>query len=175
MNPWVNACLWLYRRLARAFPHHVVSPEYFSTLGVRPAAGRFFQTDLDKLGAAPVVVVSDRFWRTRLNADPPAVGRTLRIALAYAISLWSTRLAGSLMLLLITGYVVAGMQKSTEQVLRSVVRQRVGADEAMGRRIREGKLNYRVVGVARDVKSGFLIAKPAPTIFLPPASTLREQ
>jgi predicted permease len=58
---------------------HFVSPEYFSTLGVRPALGRFFDPASDPPGGEPVVVVSERFWRIRLNADPHAPGRTLRI------------------------------------------------------------------------------------------------
>jgi predicted permease len=48
-------------------------------LGVAPAAGRVFSPETEKAGMAPVVVVSDRFWRTHLNADPQAVGRTLRL------------------------------------------------------------------------------------------------
>lgn len=58
---------------------HIVSPEYFATLGVAPVAGRLFQPDLEMPGSAPVVVVSERFWRTRLDADPNAVGRPLRV------------------------------------------------------------------------------------------------
>jgi predicted permease len=58
---------------------HLVSPEYFTTLGVTPAAGRGFGPETEKPGMAPVVVVSDRFWRTHLGADPHAVGRTLRL------------------------------------------------------------------------------------------------
>jgi macrolide transport system ATP-binding/permease protein len=58
---------------------HLVSPEYFATLGVTPLLGRFFDSAADPPGAAPTVVVSDRFWRIRLNADPRAAGRTLRI------------------------------------------------------------------------------------------------
>ena len=58
---------------------HLVSPEYFTTLGVTPAAGRVFGPETEKPGMAPVVVVSDRFWRTHLGADPHAVGRTLRL------------------------------------------------------------------------------------------------
>jgi hypothetical protein len=58
---------------------HLVSPEYFTTLGVAPAAGRVFGPDTEKPGTAPVVVVSERFWRTRLGADPHAVGRSLRL------------------------------------------------------------------------------------------------
>jgi predicted permease len=58
---------------------HLVSPEYFTTLGVEPAAGRVFGPDTEKPGMAPVVVVSDRFWRAHLGADPHAVGRRLRL------------------------------------------------------------------------------------------------
>lgn len=64
---------------AARFYGHLVSPEYFSTLGVAPAAGRFFSPETEKTGMPPVVVVSDRFWRRQLGADPDAVGRTLRL------------------------------------------------------------------------------------------------
>ena len=64
---------------AERFYGHMVSPEYFSALGVTPAAGRFFSPETEKPGMPPVVVVSDRFWRTRLAADPYAVGRRLRL------------------------------------------------------------------------------------------------
>ena len=64
---------------ARRVFGHIVSPEYFATLGVAPVAGRLFQPDLEIPGSAPVVVVSERFWRTRLDADPNAVGRSLRV------------------------------------------------------------------------------------------------
>lgn len=57
----------------------LVSPEYFSVLGLQPLLGRFFRTDSERPGTAPVVVVSERFWRSHLNADPQAVGRTLRV------------------------------------------------------------------------------------------------
>ena len=58
---------------------HLVSPDYFSVLGIQPQAGRVFSPDVDKPGAAPVVVISDRFWRNRLRSAPDAVGRTLRL------------------------------------------------------------------------------------------------
>jgi predicted permease len=64
---------------AERFYGHLVSPEYFSVLGVTPAAGRLFSPNTEKRGMPPVVVVSDRFWRTRLGADPHAVGRRLRL------------------------------------------------------------------------------------------------
>ena len=55
----------------------LVSPDYFSVLGVEPQLGRLFSPDHDKSGDAPVVVISDRFWRSRLNSSPEAVGQTL--------------------------------------------------------------------------------------------------
>jgi predicted permease len=58
---------------------HLVSVDYFSTLGVTPRAGRFFDPQSERPGSEPVVIISERFWRTRLNADPQAVGRTLRV------------------------------------------------------------------------------------------------
>jgi predicted permease len=64
---------------AERFSGHIVSPEYFSTLGVTPAAGRFFSPETEKSGMAPVVVVTDRFWRSYLNSDPRAVGREVRL------------------------------------------------------------------------------------------------
>ncbi len=58
---------------------HLVSPEYFSVLGVGAQRGRVLSAGVDKPGDAPVVVISDRFWRNRLNSAPDAVGRTLRL------------------------------------------------------------------------------------------------
>jgi predicted permease len=57
----------------------LVSPDYFSVLGVLPQRGRVLSAGLDRSGDAPAVVISDRFWRNRLNSSPDAVGQTLRI------------------------------------------------------------------------------------------------
>jgi len=57
----------------------LVSPDYFSVLGVEPQLGRLLSPNFDKPGNAPVVVISDRFWRSRLNSSPDAVGQTLRL------------------------------------------------------------------------------------------------
>jgi predicted permease len=55
-----------------------VSHEFFTTLGVRPALGRPF-TEADMANDAGVVIVTDGFWRQRLNSDPNVVGRDLRV------------------------------------------------------------------------------------------------
>ena len=57
----------------------LVSADYFSVLGVQPQRGRMLSPGLDKPGDAPVVVISDRFWRNRLNSSSDAVGQTLRL------------------------------------------------------------------------------------------------
>ncbi len=57
----------------------LVSPDYFSVLGVPPQRGRVLSVTDDKPGDAPVVVISDRFWRNRLNSSPNAVGQVLHL------------------------------------------------------------------------------------------------
>ena len=52
---------------------------YFATFGVQPIAGRVFTADEDRPGQAPVVVISERFWRTRLHADPSIIGKPIRV------------------------------------------------------------------------------------------------
>jgi putative ABC transport system permease protein len=56
-----------------------VSVNLFSMLGVRPAAGRLFSPADAGPGGERVVAVGDAFWRTRLAADPLAVGREIDI------------------------------------------------------------------------------------------------
>jgi predicted permease len=56
----------------------VVSGNYFDVLGVTPALGRTFAPDEDReAGAHPVVVLSHRFWLSRLGGDPGALGRSV--------------------------------------------------------------------------------------------------
>ncbi|MGH7616512.1 MAG: ABC transporter permease, partial [Gemmatimonadaceae bacterium] len=56
------------------------SANYFSVLGVRLARGRTYTTDEnDVANAAPVAVVSDAFWKNRLDADPSVLGRELSL------------------------------------------------------------------------------------------------
>ena len=56
-----------------------VSASLLPTLGVSTARGRPFNADDDRPGAPPVVILSDRLWRSRFGADPSVVGRRLMI------------------------------------------------------------------------------------------------
>src|SRR5205823_10409037 len=46
-----------------------ISPEFFTTLGVRPALGRNF-TDEETAPRKNVIILTDAFWRQRFNSDP---------------------------------------------------------------------------------------------------------
>jgi putative ABC transport system permease protein len=55
------------------------SGDYFSTLDVRPAAGRLIATDDDKRGCPGVAVLSYGFWQEHFGGAPSAVGSTLSL------------------------------------------------------------------------------------------------
>ena len=56
-----------------------MTPSFFSVLGTRPMIGRFLAPGEEGRAAPAVVVVSYPFWRSRLGADPHAVGQTLAL------------------------------------------------------------------------------------------------
>ena len=57
----------------------LVTEGFFDVFNIQPLAGRFFRPDEHKKGNTHVVVLSERFWRAQLNADPNIVGKTLPI------------------------------------------------------------------------------------------------
>ncbi|MGE5648456.1 MAG: ABC transporter permease [Acidobacteriota bacterium] len=61
---------------AESVSGELVSPEYFRVLGLGAAAGRLLGPgDANEA----VAVISHGFWQGRLNGDPQAIGRTLRV------------------------------------------------------------------------------------------------
>jgi predicted permease len=56
-----------------------VSANFLSLFGVRPTVGRDFSPEDDRLGAAPVALVSEGFWRDRLGGSTTAIGKTLTL------------------------------------------------------------------------------------------------
>ena len=63
----------------RAFGE-VVSGNYFSTLGVKPALGRGFLPEEDRTpGERAVVVIGHKLWQNRFGGDPAVVGRAIKL------------------------------------------------------------------------------------------------
>jgi putative ABC transport system permease protein len=60
-------------------PGTAVTGDFFKVLGVRPMFGRTFLPGEDQPGQPPSVVVSERFWREHLHADPASVGDTISL------------------------------------------------------------------------------------------------
>src|SRR5713101_434525 len=58
----------------------LVSGNYFSALGLKPATGRFFRPEeAERPGTEPVVVISYDYWQTRFRGAPEAVGQKLHV------------------------------------------------------------------------------------------------
>ena len=64
-------------------PEHLqgenVSADFFATLGVNLALGRNFSSQEDQRGGAPVVIVSNSFWRNRFGGNPQALSKPVTL------------------------------------------------------------------------------------------------
>ena len=56
-----------------------ISGNYFSGLGVPPAAGRLLDDTDDRSGAASTLVLSYSYWQRRFHGDPSAVGQLILV------------------------------------------------------------------------------------------------
>src|SRR5947208_4744599 len=56
-----------------------VTPRFLQVWGIAPALGRDFTSKEEHFGGPSAVLISDRLWRRRFNADPNALGRKLRV------------------------------------------------------------------------------------------------
>ncbi|HYZ82897.1 MAG TPA: ABC transporter permease [Bryobacteraceae bacterium] len=71
---------WAGPEQAERLPAERVSAGYFEILGVKPIAGRTIREDEDRPGASnPVVLMSERLWRTRFGGDAQMLGRPLTL------------------------------------------------------------------------------------------------
>ncbi len=58
----------------------LVSGNYFSALGLKPAIGRFIRPEeVERTGTEPVIVISYDYWQTRFRGAPEVVGQKLRV------------------------------------------------------------------------------------------------
>jgi predicted permease len=59
---------------------HLVSGDYFHTLGIQPVLGHAFGLEVDRVrDASPVAVISHGFWSRRFNLDPQVLTRKIEI------------------------------------------------------------------------------------------------
>jgi predicted permease len=56
-----------------------VSWSFFEVLGVKPRLGRTFLPDEEITGKHQVIVLSDGLWKSRYNADPAIIGKTIKV------------------------------------------------------------------------------------------------
>jgi predicted permease len=56
-----------------------VSSDFFPLLGVTPIMGRTFAPGEDRVGGAPIALVSEGFWRRKLGSTPKVIGKSMRL------------------------------------------------------------------------------------------------
>ena len=56
-----------------------ISSDFFPLLCVKPVIGRSFGSDEDQIGAAPLALVSEGFWRRKLDSSPDVLGKSLTL------------------------------------------------------------------------------------------------
>src|SRR6266487_1396853 len=66
--------------VTESMPGEFVSGNYFTTFGVRPAAGRLLNASDDRPGAEPVFVMSHRAWLARFGGDVSFVGSSFLVS-----------------------------------------------------------------------------------------------
>lgn len=64
---------------AESIPGGFVSGNYFSGLGVPPAAGRLIGIDDDRAGAPPTIALAYAYWQRRFNGDAAVIGQSILI------------------------------------------------------------------------------------------------
>jgi len=65
---------------------HMISAEFFPTLGVTLAAGRNILAEEDQAGGAPVVVIGDGLWKRKFGSSADVLGKSITLnGKAYTI------------------------------------------------------------------------------------------
>ncbi len=150
-----------------------VSSGYFSFLGVRPARGRFFTPDENRIGSpAPVAVISDAFWRSHFVADPAVLGKTIRAdEITYTIVGIAPRSFAGLELEAVDLWVplsnLGGWE--TPRLLRLLARLEPGATEAaltqaLTSQYRQTHLGDPVIGDSSRILTASILASRGPTL-----------
>ena len=70
---------WVQADFPERIAGHRASASLFPMLGMEAALGRTFLPEEELAGKDRVVLLSDRLWRSRFNADPGVIGATIQI------------------------------------------------------------------------------------------------
>jgi predicted permease len=73
--------IWNGESFGKADPEAIgswlASEGYFKLFGLRPVLGRDFLASDHQMGTTPVCLLTERFWREELHADPAVIGKSL--------------------------------------------------------------------------------------------------
>src|SRR5713226_3101730 len=58
---------------------HMISAEFFPTLGLNPLLGRNFRPEEDRAGAGPVAVLGDGLWKRKFASSPEVLGKNITL------------------------------------------------------------------------------------------------
>lgn len=58
----------------------LVESDYFRVVALPPLLGRLLQAGDDRVGAAPVVLLGERYWRSAFAADPGVIGQSMTLS-----------------------------------------------------------------------------------------------
>lgn len=67
------------RGVAEQVAAQFVTADFFPIFGVQPLQGRLPTAEEDEPGAAPVALISEGFWRRKLETSPTAIGQVLTL------------------------------------------------------------------------------------------------
>ncbi len=80
---------WTFNVLGRGEPHRatggLVTPNFFSILGMQPLMGRMLASGDEDRSAPSVVVLTHGYWQRAFGADPSIVGQTLDLTVKKAV------------------------------------------------------------------------------------------
>jgi predicted permease len=57
----------------------LITSDFFRILGVKPVLGRTFEPGEDEIGRAPIVIISEGFWKRKFGGAPDVLGKVLTL------------------------------------------------------------------------------------------------
>jgi predicted permease len=58
---------------------HMISAEFFPTLGIQPIAGRNLLAEEDQPGAPPVIIIGDALWKRKFGSSVEVLGKSIAL------------------------------------------------------------------------------------------------